>query len=244
MTMWIEYLTNGTVIVGPFVDETDGWTPETGLTVTQADILLSKNGQSWAQISGTSNATHGTQGYYGVAYGTADTDTVGRLQLSVSGTAHRPVYHEYMVVAANSYDSIIDGTDYLDVTPNNGTVDVATAVTSGTVDLATAATDVTNMVTANATQISGSATAADNLEASALGIVTGQAAAGTLSTTQMTTNLTEATNDHYNGRVIVWTSGVLAGQASAITDYDGSTKLLTYLTVTEAPSASDTFVIV
>ena len=96
----------------------------------------------------------------------------------------------------------------------------------------------------NAKQISGSATAADNLEASALGIVTGAAATGTLSTTQMTTNLTEATDDHYNGRIIVWTSGVLAGQATDITDYDGSSKMLTYTAVTEAPGNGDTFVIV
>ena len=94
------------------------------------------------------------------------------------------------------------------------------------------------------TAISGSAAAADNLEASAKVIVTGAAIAGTLSTTQMTTNLTEATDDHYNGRVIIWTSGVLLGQATDITDYTGSTKLLTYTAITESPSAADTFVIV
>lgn len=93
-------------------------------------------------------------------------------------------------------------------------------------------------------EISGSSTAADNLEASTLGIVSGQAQTGTLSTTQMTTNLTEATDDHYNGRVVIWTSGALAGQASTITDYVGSTKLVTYDAVTDAPSNSDTFVIV
>lgn len=96
----------------------------------------------------------------------------------------------------------------------------------------------------DAVQISSSTTAADRLEASLAGVVTGACAAGTLSITQATTNLTEATDDHYNGRVIVWTSGNLAGQAAAITDYDGATKMLTYTTVTEAPSAPDTFVIV
>lgn len=75
-------------------------------------------------------------------------------------------------------------------------------------------------------------------------VVNGQAATGTLSVTQMTTNLTEGTNDHYNDRVVVWISGVLAGQAAQITDYDGSTKKLTYTTVTDAPSNGDAFVIV
>lgn len=92
--------------------------------------------------------------------------------------------------------------------------------------------------------ISGSTAAADNLESSALTIATGEAAAGTLSTTQMTTNLPEDTDDHFNGRIIIWTSGVLFQQATDITDYDGASKMLTFTAVTEAPTASDTFVIV
>jgi hypothetical protein len=60
----------------------------------------------------------------------------------------------------------------------------------------------------------------------------------------MTTTLTEATDDHYIGRVIVWTTGALANQATDITDYDGATKKLTFTATTEAPSDGDTFVIV
>jgi hypothetical protein len=60
----------------------------------------------------------------------------------------------------------------------------------------------------------------------------------------MTTNLTEATDDHYNGRIVIWTSGVLVGQATNITDYNGTTKMLTYTAITEAPTAADTFIIV
>lgn len=73
---------------------------------------------------------------------------------------------------------------------------------------------------------------------------TGTAVTGTLSTTQMTTNLTEATDDHYNNRVVLFTSGVLAGQARAITDYDGSTKMLTFAALTEAPSNGDAFILI
>ena len=105
-------------------------------------------------------------------------------------------------------------------------------------------TDVTNQVTADVTGIGGSATAAANLSASALGIVVGAATATTLTTTTMSTGLSEATDDHYIGRIIVWTSGVLLNQATDITDYTGSTKLLTFTAVTEAPSDTDTFVIV
>ncbi len=74
-------------------------------------------------------------------------------------------------------------------------------------------------------------------------VVNGAAEAGTLSTTEMTTDLTEATDEHYNGRAVIWTSGVLQNQASDITAYLGSTGKLTYTAVTEAPSAADTFII-
>lgn len=93
-------------------------------------------------------------------------------------------------------------------------------------------------------RISTSSDAADKLEASAETIETGTAAAGTLTTTSMTTDLTEATNSHYNGRIIIWTSGVLLRQATAITGYNGTSKMLTFTAVTEAPTAGDTFIIV
>ena len=51
-------------------------------------------------------------------------------------------------------------------------------------------------------------------------------------------------DDHYIGRVVVFTSGGAAGQATDITDYTGSTGTITVTALTTAPSASDTFVIV
>ena len=96
---------------------------------------------------------------------------------------------------------------------------------------------------ANMGAISTSAAAADNLEASALGIVTG-ACEGTPTTTVVQTDLAEATDDHYIGRVIVFTSGNGAGEASDITDYTGATGTVTITAVTTAPAAADTFVIV
>ena len=96
----------------------------------------------------------------------------------------------------------------------------------------------------DALRINGSAAAAAQLAKSAAVIVSGTAIAGTLSTTQMTTDLTEATNEHFNGRIIIWTSGVLLYQATNITAYDGTTKMLTYIATTEAPTAGDTFIIV
>ena len=154
-----------------------------------------------------------------------------------------------MVAPANTWDSLVGGTDYLDVTAQ-GTV--SASLSGGTVDAVTnpvtvnggTITSFSGTANANVVQVSGSASAADNMEQSMLAVVTGSAITGTLTTSRMTTNLTEATDNHYNGRVVIWTSGVLAGQASAITAYDGVNKILTYQTVTDAPSNNDTFVLV
>ena len=96
----------------------------------------------------------------------------------------------------------------------------------------------------NAVTAALTSAAAAKLALSAGTIVTGAAEAGTLSTTQMTTDLTEATNDHFNGRIIIWTSGVLQNQATDVTDYVGVAGLLTFTAVTEAPTAADSFIIV
>jgi len=95
----------------------------------------------------------------------------------------------------------------------------------------------------NAGQVGGSTTAADNLSKSALGIVSGECES-TPSTTVIQTNLTEVTDSHYVGRVVVFTSGAAAGEATDITAYSGATGTLTVTALTTAPAATDTFVIV
>ena len=73
-----------------------------------------------------------------------------------------------------------------------------------------------------------------------LGIIYGATAAGTLTTTQCTTNLTGYLDDEIIGRLLVFTSGTADGQAATITDYASSTGLITYAAgITTAPAASD-----
>lgn len=98
-------------------------------------------------------------------------------------------------------------------------------------------------IDSNVGAISGDTAAADNLEAAMDSVVTGQAVTGTLSTTQMSTNLTEATDDHYIGRLITFKTGSLTGQQTNVTDYDGATKMLTFTALTEAPGNGDQFII-
>lgn len=59
-------------------------------------------------------------------------------------------------------------------------------------------------------------------------------------------DITEATADHYNGRLVIFTSGALDGQATTITDYVavGGIGQFTVTTMTEAPANDDTFIIV
>lgn len=95
----------------------------------------------------------------------------------------------------------------------------------------------------NVTKIDGNVQAATNLSNSALSITVGVAEAGTLSTSQMTSDVAEATDNHYNGKIITWTSGALFKQSSNVSAYTGSSGLFTFEPVTEAPSAGDSFVV-
>lgn len=75
-------------------------------------------------------------------------------------------------------------------------------------------------------------------------MVEGKAVAGTLSTTEMTTDLTEATNDHFQGRLLIWTTGALKDQARRIVGYLGADFRLQFDAATEAPAVNDEFIII
>lgn len=106
--------TAATVKLGAFVDDTDGKTPETGLTISQADIRLSKNGGDFAQTNNATGATHDEFGYYDIPLNTTDTGTLGRLRVAVSESGALPVWQDFLVVTANVYDTLCS-TDTFDV---------------------------------------------------------------------------------------------------------------------------------
>lgn len=94
----------------------------------------------------------------------------------------------------------------------------------------------------NMSAIAGVVASATLLERGAKALVTG-AAVGTPTTTVIDTDLTETTTDHYKGRIVTFTTGNIAGQSSDITGYNGTTKELTVTALTDAPVATDEFVI-
>lgn len=119
--------------------------------------------------------------------------------------------------------------------------------TDGTNDLTTA-----HVVGAKADTASYAAVVTDSVISYLKGILTSSTvAAGAVSdvapaVTDFDTNLTEASNDHYNGMLMLFTTGNLVGQAHTIYDYVGASKNCIFATKdqwSEAPANADEFVI-
>lgn len=180
--LYLKQSTAATVHIGPAVDGTDGFTPETTLAAGTVDEIgvYKHAGTALVSISGTTTLTHRAGGMYTATLSTSDTDTVGHLIFYIrDDSVCRPIRVEYTVLPANIYDSLVGGTDYLqidvkqwegqtanvDPTTNLPKVDVA-AVHGDTTAAANleSYSDGTTPIPCNATQISGDSTAADNLE--------------------------------------------------------------------------------
>lgn len=130
------------ITVGPFFDKTDGVTPETALTVTACKLTLMVDNADVPTLvldtnptaSGGSNdmvhVTGDDAGFYDLELAAANVNYLGRAMLALTDAAtHCPVFHEFMILPAVVYDSLVLGTDSLQV----DTVQVAgntTAVTN------------------------------------------------------------------------------------------------------------------
>jgi len=174
MPLLIKQSTAATLTIGPFLDITDGVTPEVALAAGSVDeIGVYKHGATaLTDISGDTTFTHRAGGTYTITLDTGDTDTVGLMRLLVRDDSEAlPVWMDLMVLPANVYDSLIGGTDLLDTNVAQwlGTA-VATPTTGGVpeVDLTHIAGAIVNAATAqlgvNVAQISGDGPAADNME--------------------------------------------------------------------------------
>ena len=90
---------SATVRMGPFIDEDDGKTALTSLTIAQSDVKLSKNGGSFAQKNESSSATHdsGSPGWYSIALNGTDINTQGNLIIAIHATGALPVFRVFEV---------------------------------------------------------------------------------------------------------------------------------------------------
>lgn len=116
-----------TITVGPFLDVTDGVTPETAITVTGIHItfIVDNAGTPTLAVDADATASGGNNdmahvtnddaGYYTLELTAANTNYVGGalLSLNVVSTAC-PVFHEYTILPAQVYDSLVAGSDLLD----------------------------------------------------------------------------------------------------------------------------------
>jgi hypothetical protein len=131
--MWLRQSTaSQEILLGPFLDSTDGDTAETGLTIANTDIKLWKEGATTEANKNSGGATHIASGRYYAVLDATDTNTLGKLEVNVHVAGALAVRREYMVLPANVYDSLVLGTDTLDtnVTQWLGTAP-ATPTTAG-----------------------------------------------------------------------------------------------------------------
>lgn len=125
--MFLKQSTAVTVVLGPFVDSADGATAETALTIAQADVRLSKNGGAFAQKGDATSCTHMENGHYSCLLSTADTGTLGHLRAAVNESGALAVWRDFLVLPANVYDSLVGGSDALQVHANEMTAGLITS---------------------------------------------------------------------------------------------------------------------
>lgn len=103
------------VLLGPFVDSTDGVTAETALTIANTDIKIFKAGATTLASKNSGGATHISNGNYYAVLDATDTDTVGSGTIVVQVSGALAVRVNFCVLPALVYDSLIGGTDNLQV---------------------------------------------------------------------------------------------------------------------------------
>ena len=119
------------VRVGPFLDATDGVTPETGVTLGGADQaeLLKAGGAATVDITAaTFAAVTGAGGWYDLTLTTAYTDTVGELVVVIQDASLcLPVFARFQVVEEAVYDAmfVANAPGYLQPTTAGRTVNVS-----------------------------------------------------------------------------------------------------------------------
>lgn len=93
------------VLLGPFLDDTDGKTAETGLTVANTDVKLFKHGATSEASKNSGGATHVAAGRYYAVLDATDTDTVGLLEVNVHVSGALPVNRKFQVLEEAVYDA-------------------------------------------------------------------------------------------------------------------------------------------
>lgn len=98
------------IVLGRFVDSTDGNTEETGLTIANTDIKIWKHGATTLASKNSGGATHIANGVYYCVLDATDTDTPGNLRVTVHVAGALPVHVDCFVYPTAVYDLTIGAT--------------------------------------------------------------------------------------------------------------------------------------
>ncbi len=108
MTLFLKQSTSIKIRMGPYVDATDGFTPEVGLTIGAADQaeVLKANGVATVAMSGAFAAIASADGWYDYTVATGDVDTVGEVVFSLQDSSvARPAFTRGYVLEEAVYNA-------------------------------------------------------------------------------------------------------------------------------------------
>lgn len=237
------------------------------------DSELSADGGTFADATNeaTEIATASGMYYLEITAGEMNYDTVAVVVISASGKTTPIVLYPQETGdikvdvqsisgdsgAADNCEAVFDNTGYDMSASEIGTVAAVTAVSTGGITAGSIATDAIGAAELAADAVAEIVDAVWNEAMSGhvtvgtygqamrgLGL-TGEVADAAATTTDFDVDgFTEATDNHFNGSVMVFTSGALAGQARVITDYTGTGQNCVFGEAwTDAPADNDDFVI-
>lgn len=128
MTRELKQSTATTVIVGPFLDDIDGKTPETGLSVASIDVDIykgiTKTDLTITASGGSNDMAHVANGHYSLELTTTDTNTLGSFRVTFNISGALPFYEDFIIRPAEPYDTLIGGTDNLTVDLTTAAIDL------------------------------------------------------------------------------------------------------------------------
>jgi len=203
-----------------FVDSTDGVTAETGLTIANTDIKLTKSGGTTQANKNSGGATHIATGDYYTVLDATDTDTVGNLHIVIGVSGALPVWVDCLVVEEAIYDGFYAASALGYIA--NAPVNVAQfGGSNGTFS--------SGRPEVNATHLAGSSLATLTGSYPALGIKdSGTAQAGSTSTTLVLRSAANFVGDNrIDGANCAITGGTGIGEALTVASYVNATDTAT-----------------
>jgi len=93
-------------VIGPFVDDTDAITLETGLSIANTDIKLVKGGTTVQVNKDSGGATHLANGMFHLTFNASDTSALGILDVSVKKSGALLVREVFYVLDAEAFDAL------------------------------------------------------------------------------------------------------------------------------------------